>query len=268
MKNPSIGLEAHPAEEMVAAALQKKIQPTSEMVAALEERYALALSAHFEPIGAAGGDIWGIRALDDDNLALYVADFTGHGPPAAANAIRLHAFLAELHADGRGGDPAAILGIVNEELVRTLATEDFAAMVYGVVRVRSATFTYAAAATPRPIVAEPGGSRVHVGDGSGLPLGVSRDAVHENRQISFPPGSFLLLHSDAMIDGRSGEGRRWSKERVVEMVRHAAAGSFEVMGVDTLIAPFLRDVERPLRDDLTVVCCHRLAPSSEMPTVS
>jgi len=231
IRNPSIELEAHPPKDIAAATLQQKLLPAPEMVAALEERYALALSSHFEPIGGAGGDIWGIQALDDDNLALYVADFTGHGPPAAANTFRLHALMSKLHADGHGGDPAAILGVINEEHVRTLETGDFATMVYGVMSVQSATFAYAAAAMPRPIVAERGGSRIHVGDGSGLPVGVSRAAVYENRHLPFPADSFLLLHSDAMTEGRRGNGGRWSKESVVEMVQQAAEGSSEAMDV-------------------------------------
>lgn len=259
IRNPSIELEAHPPKDIAAATLQQKLLPAPEMVAALEERYALALSSHFEPIGGAGGDIWGIQALDDDTLALYAADFAGHGPPAAANTFLLHGLLSELHADGLGVDPAAILGAINEELVGTLATGNFTAMIYGVLSVRSATFAYAAAMMPRPIVAERGGARIHVGDGAGFPLGVSRDAVHENRHVPFPPDSFLLMHSDAMTEGRRGNGGRWSKESVVEMVQQAAEGSSEAMDVGTLIAPFLRDVERPLVDDLTVVCCHRLA---------
>jgi phosphoserine phosphatase RsbU/P len=257
--NPSIGTETRWPADIDIVTSQKAILPASDMVAALEKRYRLALSWHFEPIGGAGGDIWGIQALDDDTLALYAADFAGHGPPAAANTFLLHGLLSELHADGLGVDPAAILGAINEELVGTLATGNFTAMIYGVLSVRSATFAYAAAMMPRPIVAERGGARIHVGDGAGFPLGVSRDAVHENRHVPFPPDSFLLMHSDAMTEGRRKEGSRWSKEGIAEMVRHAAEGSIEAMDVGTLIAPFLRDVERPLVDDLTVVCCHRLA---------
>lgn len=256
---PSIGTETRWPADIDTATSQKAILPASDMVAALEKRYRLALSWHFEPVGGAGGDIWGIQALDDDTLALYAADFAGHGPSAAANTFLLHGLLSELHADGLGVDPAAILGAINEELVGTLATGNFTAMIYGVLSVRSATFAYAAAMMPRPIVAERGGARVHVGDGAGFPLGVSRDAVHENRHLPFPPDSFLLLHSDAMTEGQRKEGSRWSKEGIAEMVRHAAEGSVEAMDVGTLIAPFLRDVERPLADDLTVVCCHRLA---------
>ena len=198
---PSIGTETRWPADIDTATSQKAILPASDMVAALEKRYRLALSWHFEPVGGAGGDIWGIQALDDDTLALYAADFAGHGPSAAANTFLLHGLLSELHADGLGVDPAAILGAINEELVGTLATGNFTAMIYGVLSVRSATFAYAAAMMPRPIVAERGGARVHVGDGAGFPLGVSRDAVHENRHLPFPPDSFLLLHSDAMTEG-------------------------------------------------------------------
>ena len=257
---PSDGPESLLTEEAAASTLQRSILPAPAEVALLEERFGLAVTCRFEPIAGAGGDIWGMKALGGDVLAVYLADFTGHGPPAAANTIRLHTLMVELFACGHGGDAGAILGAINRDLAATLETGDYATMLYGVVNTASGTFDYAAAAAPRPIVAERGGRRVHSGDGSGLPLGISADVRYGNRHLPFPPDSFLLLHSDALIEGQSERDRGPGKERVVEMARQAAAGPFDVMDVDTLIARFLGTAERPLRDDLTVLCCHRLPP--------
>jgi serine phosphatase RsbU (regulator of sigma subunit) len=130
-------------------------------------------------------------------------------------------------------------------------------MLYGVVDTRDGMFRYAAAAAPRPLVAR-AGHPVALGDGSGLPLGVSRSALYVDRALELPPGSVLFLCSDALSESPAEDGTKLGPAGVAALVSQIVdARAEDEVDVNSLLAPFLATVRRPLRDDLTAVCCRR-----------
>jgi phosphoserine phosphatase RsbU/P len=235
-----------------AQAMQVELLPTAHDIAAIDARYGVRVSGLFETSADLGGDIWGLDILDDHRFALYLADFSGHGVAAAMNTFRLHTLVRNL-PEGRDR-PGDYLAQLNRNLSELLPVGQYATMLYGVMDVAAATFTYAAAAAPHPLVVALDGSEATLGDGSGLPLGVSRATVYAERCLAVPPGSLLFLHSDALGETPLKVGKCLGSAGIVDMVKRGmAAGAGG--GVDALLAPFLAAVRRPLRDDLTAVCC-------------
>lgn len=245
---------AIPDEMRLARNMQSELLPPAAELARIESRYGFKVSAFFETSSALGGDLWGVDALDDHRFVLWLADFSGHGVTAALNTFRLHTMLKHI-STGRG-QPAGLLAEVNQRLVGLLPLGQYATMLYGVVDAQAGLFTYAAAAAPRPIVANPG-LEAAVGDGSGLPLGVSRTAVYAERSLALPPGSALFLASDALTETPAEDDTKLGPMGAVELVRSVMAARGPATDVDAILAPFLATVRRPLRDDLTAVCCLR-----------
>jgi CheY-like chemotaxis protein len=236
----------------VARSMQSELLPPPAELAWLAKRYGVRISGFFEPSSALGGDLWGLDPLDDHRFMLWLADFSGHGVTAALNTFRLHTLVE--HTTEDRDRPAAFLAELNQRLVGLLPRGQYATMLYGVVDVRQGRFTYAAAAAPRPLVAQPG-QPVVLGDGSGLPLGVSRAAVYAERSLDLPPGAVLFLSSDALAESPAECGTKLGQGGVAELVRDVVTARAGEVDVDSMLAPFLATVKRPLRDDLTAVCC-------------
>lgn len=246
-------------EMTLARAMQAELLPPAGKLTSLERRFGFRLSAHFETSCSLGGDIWGIEPLDESRFALWLADFSGHGISSALNTFRLHALME--HVPLERLRPTELLTEINLRLAGLLPVGQYATMLYGIVDSVAGDFTYAAAATPHPVVAPPG-SPVVLGDGSGLPLGISRTASYMERKLELPPGSLLFLASDALQEGLGPDGQRFGPNGVaalVEQARHAQADAApgERLDVHSILAPYLATAQRPLKDDLTALCCIR-----------
>jgi phosphoserine phosphatase RsbU/P len=152
-------------------------------------------------------------------------------------------------------DPAAFLTDLNKRLAGLLPVGQYATMLYGVVDRAEGVFRYAAAAAPQPLAIAIDGLEVQIGDGSGLPLGVSKGASYKERRLAMPPGTVLFMASDALAEAQGEDGEMVGQSGVLDMLRRAVNGHRAEVEVDSILSPFLATAQRPLKDDLTAVCC-------------
>ncbi|MBF0355589.1 MAG: SpoIIE family protein phosphatase [Alphaproteobacteria bacterium] len=237
----------------VARISQRELLPKPEMLAEIEEQCHVRLTYFFEPTSELGGDIWGVVPLNNGCFTLYLADFSGHGVAAALNTFRLTTLIQENHENR--GEPAHYLEALNSRLKETLPTGQYATMLYGVVDTKSGTFRYAAAAAPRPLVADLKTGDIAAGEGRGLPLGAVSGARYTERCLQIKPGSLIMLASDALAESVNREGASLGKEGIVDLLRSVVLDKQEKVDAGNLLVPFFAKVDRPLKDDLTVVIC-------------
>lgn len=241
-----------------AQRMQVGLLPPPESLEAIERTMGIAVRHHFECSSIVGGDYWTVRPLGEHTLGVLICDFSGHGVSAAMNTVRLHTLLAE-YPVGDPADPAAYLTLLNNHLLDLLACEQFATLLFGVVDTRADTFTYAAAACPEPFIGTAGNGAVERLDGSGLPLGLAREAGYQNVVVPFPPGHFLFLYSDALYEGVSAP-RGTSQRRLFfeAFSRLIAEGAGEPV-LPRVLDWFFARSPRPPEDDLTAVWLERLS---------
>lgn len=236
----------------IARTMQAELLPPRALLDRVRETLGAQVSGYFETSSDLGGDIWGIEPLDGRRFALWLADFSGHGVTSAMNTFRLHTLIQHV---GERDHPAAFLAAVNQRLAGLLPVGQFATMLYGVVDTAERSFVYSAAAAPAPLMVDSGSLRTVIGDGTGLPLGVSKAARYAERRLDLTPGAVLFMASDALTESPAEDGGILGYDGAVEMVRRGVAAHGERADVDRLLAPFMATVKRPLRDDLTAICC-------------
>ncbi|KIL97141.1 two-component response regulator [Paramagnetospirillum magnetotacticum MS-1] len=243
-----------------ARAMQTSLLPSEAVLADIRQRTGFHVSGLFQPSGEIGGDIWGAAALDENRVVLYLADCSGHGVAAALDTFRLDTLIR--HQDEDWDDPGKFLTRLNGKLSRIMPTGHYCTMVYGVLDKRNARFTYAAAAFPKPLAVDPSSRRTWDGDGRGLPLGVSGDAVYGNRVMDVPPGALLFLHSDALSEARLADGRPIGCSGVSLGLAEAAGTGTCPPDASSLVNAILARSDQPpaIRDDLTAVCCFYPGP--------
>ena len=191
-----------------------------------------------------------IAPLDLEGRADIETD--GHGITAAINTFRLHTLFDRIPA--RDLDPAAWLTELNASLKDVLPTGQFATAFYCVLDKRTNVLSFAGAGAPNPILWVDG--ELTLLDSAGMLLGISRRAKYRTQEVLLPPGGFLLLYSDALIECRDAEGVSFGQDMVVDTVRSIAALR-PADPVEALLQPFLARVPRPLRDDLTLIWINR-----------
>ncbi len=235
-----------------AHAMQMSLLPEPRRVAEIGAAHGLGISSHFETSSELGGDLWSVFELDEHRVGILIVDFAGHGITAAINTFRLHTLFERIPA--RDLEPAEWLSELNASLKDVLPTGQFATAFYCVLDKRTNILSFAGAGAPNPILCA--GGELTLLDSAGMLLGISRRAKYRTQQVVLPPGGFLVLYSDALVECRDADGIPFGQDTVLETVRTIAARR-PADPVQALLHPFLSRIARPLRDDLTLIWINR-----------
>lgn len=236
----------------LARNMQENLNPAPEHYRGTGFEYGLRISATFQMSSELGGDMWGLVPIDAQRLGIYIVDFAGHGLGAALNTFRLHSLIWSDQV--RDPNPGAYLGNLNRHLKGLLPVGQYATMLYGVIDRSRNTFSYASAACTSPIQGDSTTGNPRYLDGSGVPLGVIRDAQYETREVPFDQNSFLLLYSDALIETTLDDGRFLSDEKLLSMVHETVMENSTDIDLAAQIADqFMDRAPAQLSDDFTIV---------------
>lgn len=238
------------AELELARTMQEGLIPTAETLDEIGQRSGIAIVGHFEPSSEMGGDLWGVVPLDGRRVALYIADFSGHGVGAAINTFRLHTMLIDRLSSGLS--PDVLLCDIGTALHELLPVGQFATMTVTVIDPDAEQITYAAAGSTHPILIMPDDGGVIVGSGRGYLLGAINGPSYEAQSLPFPHGASLLLYSDVLLDMPDNQGRML-EEAEVEEIAGGLAGQPANCVVDSILGRFRQDRSAVLMDDLTLI---------------
>ena len=229
-----------------AREMQLNLLPTPEARTSIEKTYDVAISAEYEASTLLGGDMWGLRTVDSHRFAMFIVDFSGHGFTAAINTFRLDTIMRRISA--AFADPASCLAELNQRFVEILPVGQYATMLFGVVDATQGVFTYAAAGAPHPIIGDPKTGSVAIGNGQGVPLGITGAASYENRVMPFRPvGSVMFLYSDALFECGRETGSAIGRDGVNDLVIDAMKDGHMPPTAARIIEPFRARVPSPPR---------------------
>jgi anti-anti-sigma factor len=182
-------------ERQVADTLQRAFLPS-----ALPEVPGLTIRAAYQPAAndtEVGGDWYDAFRLPDGRIVLSVGDVVGHGLQAAVVMGQVRQTIRAAAVEAHG--PGEMLRQASRVLKLTYAAEGMATALVAVLDPAASALTYAAAGHPGPALGVPGG-RVEVLASGGLPLGAMGLDTPEERTISLPPGSLLVLYTDGLVE--------------------------------------------------------------------
>ncbi len=195
-----------------AARIQRSFLPMPE------PRVSTAsFSWHYEPCDELAGDTLNIVPLDDENVAVFVVDVSGHGVPAALLSVSVSQQLSKttgpdciLCRPGWKKEGGAGLEIIPpSQAARELArrfppnpeTHQYFTLIYGVLNLPSREFTFVCAGHPGPVHVPKAGA-LEILQHPGVPIGMlpvdSVPGGWEDRTVRLEPGDRLLLYTDGV----------------------------------------------------------------------
>ena len=243
-----------------AAAVQRDLLPTD-----LPKSLAASFAWHFEPCDELGGDILNILPLNDDSVAMYLLDVTGHGVPAALLAVTVSNVLTTR-------DPSASIlvtqdpnqnvptirppGEVAEHLNRQFPMEAhggrFFTMAFAVLNTKTRVLRYVIAGHPPPILVRDGCSPQQL-KGGNLPIGIADDVVFEEESIQLEPGDRLYFYSDGMTEAVNDQGVMLEVEGLVRLIARTQSNSFKTSVVRCTEELKSWCESAPLADDISLL---------------
>lgn len=179
--------------------------------------------------GHVGGDLVGCFPLDDNRIAIYSVDVSGHGVASAMMTARLAGCLSAGSAeqnlafcqqpDGSRTirSPEAVVAAFNDLMLEELQVEQYFTMVYGDVDLIRGQVRLAQAGHPHPVILRRNGGVERVGSG-GLPVGLIPGAQYDCITLHLAPGDRLILMSDGLTECPDPAGVDLGEEGVERLI--------------------------------------------------
>ena len=155
------------AELDLARAIQTGQLPRS--FPAFPERTEFDIYASMDPAKEVGGDFYDFFFVDDDHLALVIADVSGKGVPAALFMMMSKILIKNLTAMGLS--PAEVMTRTNETLCKNNEESMFVTVWLGILEISSGEMVAANAGHEYPMVRQPGGKFELYKDTHGFVIG-------------------------------------------------------------------------------------------------
>lgn len=247
-------LQAAMAQEALLASLQHELEIAHRMQSSILPREAPAtqaveLASMMIPAKEVGGDFYDYFMLDDDHMALVIADVSGKGVPAAffmaisrtllkTNALFLH-------------QPAQAIRELNNQLCAENAQMMFVTVFFGVLQLRTGELVYVNAGHNPPVLRNGSGVEL-LPSGQNMALAVMEDLDFVEGHLKLHPGDLLVLYTDGVTEAADREAQLFGEERLMTVVR-AASASVDVFSADLLAAVREFEAGAPQADDITCV---------------
>lgn len=245
---------AETAGELEAArAIQLGMVPPRERLQRIDPR--VDLDALLEPAKSVGGDFYDAVKIDDETLAVAIADVTGKGVPAALFMAMSKALTGASLAQP-DGDPARMMATINQQLLRDYGEAMSVTMLLAIINLTDGSVRLACAGHEDPLLITAGGDVTRVRLDGGPPLSILPfDYPSESLQLQ--RGDMLLLITDGVTEAQNGAGDLFGIERLVkdETIRSGSAEEISDRVRDRVRA---HEDGTEATDDLTVMAVRYL----------
>ncbi|MBQ1477181.1 MAG: SpoIIE family protein phosphatase [Erysipelotrichaceae bacterium] len=200
------------SELSIASQIQDGMLPG--IFPAFPERSEFDIYALMHPAKEVGGDFYDFYLLDEDHLAMTIADVSGKGVPGALFMMASKILLsntAALYPD----DPAAILKFVNEKICEKNKAEMFITVWLGILEISTGRLIAANGGHEYPILSKEGHFE-HLKDRHGFVLGGLSGVEYTNYELYLKPGDCLFVYTDGAVEAVNAAREQFGRDRLLE----------------------------------------------------
>ena len=201
-----------------------------------------------------GGDFYDFFFVDDDHIALVMADVSGKGIPAA-----LFMMVARTLIKNRammGGTPGEILYDVNNQLCEGNVAELFVTVWLGILEISTGKGLAANAGHEHPVLRRAGEDFSLVIYKHSPAVATMEGLKFREHEFQMRPGDTLFVYTDGVAEATDSKNEMFGTDRMLEALNSEADANVESMisNVTKSINRFVKDA--PQFDDITMLAFH------------
>lgn len=248
-------------ELSVASEIQANMLP--KHFPAFPDRKEFDLYAVMDPAKEVGGDFYDFFLIDDDHLALVMADVSGKGVPAALFMVISKTMIKNAVLSEKYSGPGEILSEVNNQLCEGNEDNMFVTVWLGILTISTGHLVSACAGHEYPVFYRKDEGFVMERDPHGLSLGAMEESRYIEVEWQMNPGDLLFLYTDGVPEATNSEEQLFGNDRMMS----ALAYSWDGGKLDDLLKDVRRQVDEyvgdaPQFDDLTMMCIEYFGENS------
>ena len=235
----------------VAARIQAGLLPAPLKPAAQAGRFDL--SAFMQPAKEVGGDLYDFYFLDEDLLAITVADVSDKGVPAALFMVMAKTLLKDQVLLRRAErDLARAVAEANDALAQSNTTFMFVTAFVGILHLPTGKFIYVNAGHNPPLLCR-GGRAEYLPKARNPMLGVRGGMVFGAETLTLQPGDSLFLYTDGVTEAMNAEGGFFGEPRLQDTlsVRPGWGAGEQLATVLEAVSSFVGEASQS--DDITML---------------
>ncbi len=237
------------AELDVAKHIQASMLPC--IFPAFPDRTELDIYATMTPAKEVGGDFYDFFFVDEDKLALVMADVSGKGVPAALFMVIAKTLLKNVTQTGLS--PKTVLEKVNNELCVNNEAEMFVTVWLGILEISTGRLTCANAGHEYPVIRRAMGDYELIKDKHGFVLAGMEGSRYKEYELQLEPGDRLFLYTDGVAEATNIHNELYGTNRMLVTLNRNKDESCEVLlrclkdDIDAFVG------EAPQFDDITML---------------
>ena len=250
LKTVTAEKERFSAELDVATRIQTAALPS--IFPAFPERSDMDIFATMRPAKEVGGDFYDFFFVDENKIAMVIADVSGKGVPAALF-MMVSKILIKTHCQNTQS-PAEALKIVNKLLCETNEAGMFVTVWLAVVDLETGKLTATNAGHERPAIRRKDGKYELIKDKHGFIVAGMDGVKYPEYELELNPGDRLFLYTDGVPEATDAQNNLFGTDNMIEALNTESDADLETMAknVKTAIDEFVKDV--PQFDDITMLC--------------
>lgn len=203
------------------------------------------------PAKEVGGDFYDFFLIDDDHLAIVIADVSGKGVPAALFMV-ISKTLIKTHAQ-LGKSPEEVFTTVNNQLYEGNSESMFVTAWMGVLEISTGKFTYTNAGHNLPLIKHVDEDYDWLKSESGFVLAGIEDMEYHQNEITLKQGDRVYLYTDGVTEAMNVNDELFGDSRLLKIINSEKNLIItEILSnVKEKIDSFAGDVEQS--DDITML---------------
>lgn len=246
------------AELEVATQIQASMLPC--IFPAFPERKEFDIYASMTPAKEVGGDFYDFFLVDDNHLAMVIADVSGKGVPAALFMVIAKTLLK--NCAQTGASPKQVLERVNNQLCENNDAEMFVTVWLGILDLSTGGLVAANAGHEYPALRRAEGSFELVKDKHGFVLAGMEGSRYQEYDLKLEPGDTLFVYTDGVAEATDAHEELYGTDRMLKALNQMGDAGPEALlpGVKADIDAFVG--QAPQFDDITMLGLRFIGPTT------
>lgn len=209
------------------------------------------LYALMHPAKEVGGDFYDFFLVNEDKLAVIVADVSGKGVPAALFMVIAKTLIKNYTQMDM--EPSEVFTTVNHLLCDGNDAGLFVTAWMGVLEIETGKLTYVNAGHNPPLIKRAGGNFEYLRERTGFVLAGMDGIKYRQNIFDLHPGDRIFLYTDGVTESTNEHEELYGEERLQHFLNNHETGNTEEI-LDALRKD-LRDFsnEAPQFDDITML---------------